>query len=171
MPTTGDPFGFTPGTQYDLKWPANASVGTLGNNKVPCAGDNNTQMVNRESGASSHLGEIVLNSASALAADITMQDDAVGVSVSIDQSVNPTTGQKNSIVKALNSPRRTGHRQHFAELCELQRQWPAPDNSNRQQWVRQCCGDGVPVKPASHRARIRAVPAVADWELYPEWWF
>jgi len=102
LPTTGDPFGFTPGTQYDLKWPANASVGTLGNNKVPCAGDNNTQMVNRESGASSHLGEIVLNSASALAADITMQDDAVGVSVSIDQSVNPTTGQKNSIVKALN---------------------------------------------------------------------
>jgi Flp pilus assembly protein TadG len=102
LPTTGDPFGFTPGVQYDLKWPANAAVGTLGNNKVPCAGDNNTQMVNRESGASSHLGEIVLNSASALAADITIQDDAVGVSVSIDQSVNPTTGQKNSIVKALN---------------------------------------------------------------------
>jgi len=102
LPATGDPFGFTPNVQYDLKWPANAKVGTLGNNKVPCAGDNNTAMVNRESGASSHLGEIVLNSASALAADITMQDDAVGVSVSIDQSVNPTTGQKNSIVKALN---------------------------------------------------------------------
>jgi Flp pilus assembly protein TadG len=102
LPATGDPFGFTQNVQYDLKWPANASVGTLGNNKVPCAGDNNAAMVNRESGASSHLGEIVLNSASALAADITMQDDAVGVSISIDQSVNPTTGQKNSIVKALN---------------------------------------------------------------------
>jgi len=102
LPTTGDPFGFTPGQQYDLKWPANASVGTLGNNKVPCAGDNNTSMVNRESPASSHLGEIVLNSASALSQTIMIQDDAVGVSVSIDQSVNPTTGQKNSIVKALN---------------------------------------------------------------------
>jgi Flp pilus assembly protein TadG len=102
LPTKGDPFGFTPGQQYDLKWPANASVGVLGNNKVPCAGDNNTAMVNRESPASSHLGEIVLNSASALSATITMQDDALGVSVSIDQSVNPTTGQKNSIVKALN---------------------------------------------------------------------
>jgi Flp pilus assembly protein TadG len=101
LPATGDPFGFTPGVQHDLKWPANASVGTLGNNKVPCAGDNNATMVNRESGASSHLGEIVLNSASALSADITMQDDAVGVSISIDQNVNPTTGE-NSIVKALN---------------------------------------------------------------------
>jgi len=98
----GDPFGFTPGTQYDLKWPASASVGTPGNNKVPCAGDNNTQMVNRESGASSRLGEIVLNSASAISNDIMTLDDAVGVSVSIDQSVNPTTGDKNKEVKALN---------------------------------------------------------------------
>jgi hypothetical protein len=102
LPTTGDPFGFTPGVQYDLKWPANASVGTLGNNKVPCAGDDNTMMVNRESGAGSQLGEIVLNSASAISNDIMTLDDAVGVSVSIDQSVNPTTGDKNKEVKALN---------------------------------------------------------------------
>jgi Flp pilus assembly protein TadG len=102
LPATGDPFGFTPNVQYDLKWPANAKVGTLGNNKVPCAGDNNAQMVNRESGAGSEWGEIVLNSASALAADIVMKDDAVGVSVAINQSVNPKTGTKNSIVKALN---------------------------------------------------------------------
>jgi hypothetical protein len=59
-------------------------------------------MLNRESGAGSEWGEIVLNSASALSADITMLDDAVGVNISIDQSVNPTTGEKNSIVKALN---------------------------------------------------------------------
>jgi len=102
LPTSGDPFGFTPGTQYDLKWPTSATVGTLGNNKVPCAGDNNAAMVNRESGASSHLGEIVLNSASAISNDILTLDDAVGVSVSIDQSVNPTTGDKNKEVKALN---------------------------------------------------------------------
>jgi hypothetical protein len=98
----GDPFGFTPGQQYDLKWPTSASVGTPGNNKVPCAGDNTTQMVNRESGASSRLGEIVLNSASAISNDIMTLDDAVGVSISIDQSVNPTTGDKNKEVKALN---------------------------------------------------------------------
>ena len=102
LPATGDPFGFTPNVQYDLKWPASAKVGTLGDNKVPCAGDNNAQMVNRESGAGSEWGEIVLNSASALSADITMADDAVGVSVAINQNVNPKTGTKNSIVKALN---------------------------------------------------------------------
>src|SRR5437764_1386195 len=102
LPTTGDPFGFTPGSQYDLKWPANAKVGTLGADKVPCAGDNNTLMVNRESGASSHLGEIVLNSASAISNEIMITDDAVGVSISIDQTVNPTTGDKNKEVKAFN---------------------------------------------------------------------
>jgi hypothetical protein len=102
LPATGDPFGFTPGVQYDLKWPANASVGALGGKKVPCAGDNNTAMVNRESGAGSAWGEIVLNSASALAADVEATDDAVGVSISINQSVMPTNGTKNSIVKALN---------------------------------------------------------------------
>jgi len=102
LPATGDPFGFTPNVQYDLKWPASAKVGNLGDNKVPCAGDNNAAMVNRESGAGSEWGEIVLNSASALSADITMLDDAVGVSVAINQSVNPKTGTKNSIVKALN---------------------------------------------------------------------
>jgi Flp pilus assembly protein TadG len=102
LPATGDPFGFTRDVQYDLKWPGSPKVGTLGSNKVPCDGDNNTQMVNRQSGAGSQWGEIVLNSASALSADIVMQDDAVGVSISINQSVNPKTGTKNSIVKALN---------------------------------------------------------------------
>jgi Flp pilus assembly protein TadG len=102
LPTTGDPFGFTPGAQYDLKWPANAQVGTLGDNKVPCGGDDTAAMVNRESGASSHLGEIVLNSASGIANSIQTTDDAVGSSISIGQSVNPTTGDKNSEVKAFN---------------------------------------------------------------------
>jgi Flp pilus assembly protein TadG len=103
LPTTGDPFGFTPGVQYDLKWPGSPAVGTLGSNKVPCAGDNNAAMVNRDAGASSHLGEIVLNSASAISSDIQTLDDAVGLSISIDQSVNPTTGDKNKEVTALNN--------------------------------------------------------------------
>ncbi len=37
LPTSGDSFGFTVGQQYDLKWPHNASVGNVGDNKVPCA--------------------------------------------------------------------------------------------------------------------------------------
>jgi Flp pilus assembly protein TadG len=102
LPATGDPFGFTQNVQYDLKWPGSAKVGQLGNNKVPCGGDNNTTMVNRQMGASSHLGEIVLNSASAISNDIITLDDAVGVSISINQSVNPTTGDKNKEVKSLN---------------------------------------------------------------------
>jgi Flp pilus assembly protein TadG len=56
LPSPNDPFGFTPDVQYDLKWPGSPTVGTLGRDKVPCAGDNNTTMVNRASGASSHLG-------------------------------------------------------------------------------------------------------------------
>jgi Flp pilus assembly protein TadG len=102
LPATGDPFGFTPGVQYDLKWPSSPVVGTVGKDKVPCAGDDNATMVNRESGAGSNLGEIVLNSAAAISTDIETLDDAVGVSVSIDQSVTPTTGDKNKEVKALN---------------------------------------------------------------------
>jgi len=102
LPTTGDPFGFTPGQQYDLKWPSSPSLGKDGNNKVPCAGDNNQTMLNHETGAGSNLGEIVLNSASAITTDIVTLDDAIGVSVSIDHSVNPTTGDKNKEVKALN---------------------------------------------------------------------
>ena len=102
LPSTGDPFGYSPNQQYDLKWPGSPTVGKTGNNKVPCAGDDNTQMVNRANGAGSQLGEIVLNSASAISNDIMTLDDAVGVSVSINQSVNPTTGDKNKEVKALN---------------------------------------------------------------------
>jgi Flp pilus assembly protein TadG len=102
LPTSGDPFGFTPGQQYDLKWPSSPTLGKDGNNKVPCAGDNNQTMLNHQMGAGSNLGEIVLNSASAITTDIVTLDDAVGVSVSIDHSVNPTTGDKNKEVKALN---------------------------------------------------------------------
>jgi hypothetical protein len=102
LPTLGDPFGFTVGQQYDLKWPSSPTLGKDGNNKVPCAGDNNQTMLNHETGAGSNLGEIVLNSASAISTDIVTLDDAVGISVSIDHSVNPTTGDKNKEVKALN---------------------------------------------------------------------
>jgi Flp pilus assembly protein TadG len=102
LPATGDPFGFTRDVQYDLKWPGSPTVGKTGNNKVPCGGDNNTQMVNRSTGSNSHLGEIVLNSASSISNDILTLDDAVGVSISINQSVNPTTGDKNKEVQALN---------------------------------------------------------------------
>jgi Flp pilus assembly protein TadG len=103
LPATGDPFGFTRDVQYDIKWPGSAQVGQTGNNKVPCAGDNNTQMVNRENGAGSQLGEIVMNSASALSMAIQTTDDSVGLSISINQSVNPTNGQKNSEVTALDN--------------------------------------------------------------------
>jgi Flp pilus assembly protein TadG len=98
-PTPGgpDPYGFVRGQQYDLKWPSSAQTGTLGANKVPCQGDNNTAMVNR-SNDGSEWGEIVLTSASAISAQIT--DDAGGVYVVLGQSVNPTTGQKNREVTA-----------------------------------------------------------------------
>ncbi len=56
LPTTGDPYGYTVGQQYDLKWPGSASVGTLGANKVPCAGDNNQAMVNRENSGGQRVG-------------------------------------------------------------------------------------------------------------------
>jgi Flp pilus assembly protein TadG len=102
LPATGDPFGFTRDVQYDLKWPGSPSIGKLGNNKVPCDGDNNPKMLNRDTGANSNLGEIVLNSASSISNDIITLDDAVGVSISINQSVNPTTGVKDKEVKALN---------------------------------------------------------------------
>jgi hypothetical protein len=59
-------------------------------------------MVNKANGAGSYLGEIVLNSASSITTDIETTDDAIGVSVAIDQSVNPTTGDKNKETKALN---------------------------------------------------------------------
>lgn len=99
LPTTGDPFGFTPGVQYDLKWPASATLGTLGANKVPCAGDNNQTMLNRETGATSEWGSIVLQSAAALSAQVT-DDGITGVDVTINQSVSPTNGQKNSLASS-----------------------------------------------------------------------
>jgi hypothetical protein len=92
-------FGFTVGQQYDLKWPNSPSPGTLGANKVPCGGDNATAWVNRQSGAGSESGEIMLQSASALASVI---DGLSGVNIKLNQYVTPTNGDKNSIVKAIN---------------------------------------------------------------------
>ena len=101
LPTTGDPFGFTPGQQYDLKWPASAAVGTLGANKTPCAGDNNQAMVNRETPSGSAWGEVVYNSAESIYQSIT--DDSGNVSLYVNQSVTPTTGDKNKEVTAFNT--------------------------------------------------------------------
>jgi Flp pilus assembly protein TadG len=92
-------FGFTVGQQYDLKWPANAAVGSSGANKVPCDGDNAAAWVNRQNGSGPEIGEIMLQSASALRSVI---DDLSGVNITLDQSVGPTNGDKNSIVQALN---------------------------------------------------------------------
>ena len=97
LATTGDPFGFTVGQQYDFKWPHNASVGTVGDNKVPCAGDNTTAAVNRSQGGND-WGEIVYSSASQISTAI---EDGLGVSVALNQSVDPTTGQKNSEISAI----------------------------------------------------------------------
>jgi hypothetical protein len=94
-------FGFTVGQQYDLKWPNSPTVGTAGNAKIPCAGDDNTAMINRQNGAASQWGEIVLNSASSISTQIT--DDAGGIQVYLDQSVTPTTGTKNSDTTALDA--------------------------------------------------------------------
>src|SRR5205823_13627439 len=87
-----DPFGFVVGQQYDLKWPHSAQIGSVGDDKVPCAGDNNAAQINRTNGGAD-WGEIVLTSAAAIAAVIT--DDAGGVNVYLGQSVIPTNGQKN----------------------------------------------------------------------------
>ena len=92
-------FGFTAGQQYDLKWPNNPAAGTLGDNKVPCAGDNAAAWVNRQNGSGSESGEIMLQSASALASVI---DDLSGVNITLGQFVNPTNGDKNTIAKAFN---------------------------------------------------------------------
>ncbi len=92
LPTTGDPYGFTIGQQYDLKWPGSAAVGTLGANKVPCAGDNNQAMVNRETPAGSAWGEVVYNSASDIYTAIV--DNTGSGNLYINQTVIPTTGDK-----------------------------------------------------------------------------
>ena len=99
LPTTGDPFGFTVGQQYDLKWPHNANVGTAGADKVPCAGDNNTAAVNRSQGGND-WGEIVYSSASAISNAI-IDGTGVGVGLALNLSVDPTSGQKNSEVSAM----------------------------------------------------------------------
>ena len=100
LPTTGDPFGFTVGQQYDLKWPGSPTVGTVGNPKVPCAGDDNAAMINRETPAGSQWGEVVYNSAQSIYQTIT--DDSGGVNLYVNQSVTPTTGDKNKEVTAFN---------------------------------------------------------------------
>jgi Flp pilus assembly protein TadG len=92
-------FGFIPGTQYDLKWPSNPVVGVNGANKVPCDGDNAAAWINRQVGSGSEAGEIMLQGSNALASVI---DDLSGVNITLNQSVNPTDGDKNSLVKAIN---------------------------------------------------------------------
>jgi Flp pilus assembly protein TadG len=98
LSSTGDPFAFIVGQQYDLKWPHNASVGNVGDNKVPCAGDNTAAQINRSQGGAD-WGEIVFSSASALSSAI--EDGIGGVNIAINQSVNPTSGEKNSEVSAI----------------------------------------------------------------------
>src|SRR4029077_3752453 len=92
-------FGFIPGVQYDLKWPNNPQTGASGGNKVPCDGDNTAAWINRQAGSGPEAGEIMLQSASALASVI---DDLSGVNITLNQSVGPTSGDKNSMVKAFN---------------------------------------------------------------------
>ena len=99
LPTTGDPFGYTVGQQYDLKWPGSASVGTVGNNKVPCAGDDNQAAVNRESPAGSAWGEVVYNSAASIYNAIV--DNTGSGNLYVNQTVQPTTGDKGKEVTAL----------------------------------------------------------------------
>ncbi len=97
LPTTGDPFGYTVGQWYDFKWPHTASVGTNGASKVPCAGDNNAAAINRSQGGND-WGEIVESSASTISTAIV---DSISVSTAVNQSVDPTSGQKNTEVSAL----------------------------------------------------------------------
>lgn len=94
LPTTGDPFGYTVGQQYDLKWPTNPQIGTAGNPTIPCAGDDNQAMINREAPSGSAWGSVTYNSAESLYQSIT--DDSGSVNLYVNQSVNPTTGDKNS---------------------------------------------------------------------------
>ncbi len=98
LPTTGDPYGWVVGQQYDLKWPHSAQTGANGANKVPCAGDNSTSMINRTEGGND-WGEIVMTSGSDISNAI--QDDMGKVSVAIDQSVQPTTGNKSTELAAI----------------------------------------------------------------------
>jgi hypothetical protein len=98
LPTTGDPFGYTVGQQYDLKWPNSATVGTVGADKVPCAGDDNQAAVNREAPAGSAWGEVVYNSAASIYTAIV--DNTGQGSLYINQTVSPTTGDKGKEVSA-----------------------------------------------------------------------
>ena len=90
--TTGDPFGFTVGGMYDLKWPANAVLGTLGANKVPCSGDNNQAMLNRTT--KQEWGEI-FESASTIRQSVL--DDSGGINLYVGEVVPAGSGQKNTI--------------------------------------------------------------------------
>src|SRR5262249_42226866 len=54
--------GFTPGEQYTLKWPNNPKTSNI------CSGDADQRWLNKQLGATSEHGEIMLQSASALAA-------------------------------------------------------------------------------------------------------
>lgn len=89
-------FGFTVGQQYDLKWPHSADLG----GKAPCAGDQTQAMLNRTQNGQD-WGEIQFTSASQIATAVQqITDDSTGVNINLDQSVNPTTGDKSSESKA-----------------------------------------------------------------------
>ncbi len=103
-------FGFTVGQQYDLKWPHSADL----TGKQPCVGDQSVAMLNRTQ-SGQDWGEIQFTSASAIASAVQqIGDDATGVNINLDQSVNPTTGDKSAESKAFSDraaqdPQSLGH--------------------------------------------------------------
>jgi hypothetical protein len=98
------------GQQYDLKWPHSADL----NGKAPCAGDQTQAMLNRTQ-SGQDWGEIQFTSASQIASAVQqITDDSTGVNINLDQSVNPTTGDKSAESKAFSDraaqdPQSLGH--------------------------------------------------------------
>jgi hypothetical protein len=99
--THSDPdFGFTPGVQYDLKWPTNPVLNDP--NKAPCAGDNNQGAINQAGTSNSGaLGLVAFNGASFAVGQV--QDDVRAMTFTLGQTVDPGSGDKNSIVDAFNA--------------------------------------------------------------------
>ena len=102
-------YGYTVDEQYTLQWPNGAAVGTLGNNNVPCSGDNNISAINQTNGQTSRLGEVAFNGASAYSYQITDDVRPFGFNVwnpvtnTSGDYINPGTGQKTGpLTKAMN---------------------------------------------------------------------
>jgi Flp pilus assembly protein TadG len=88
-------FGYTPGTQYTLRWPASPKL-----NKNLCPGDNAQQWLDESQlGGNSERGYIEINSASVLRS-IVYGDQTVHVTVG--QPVTMTNGNKQTERDALN---------------------------------------------------------------------